>query len=1032
MILRYGVAILVTLLVFEFGEEVLATVTAGRYPVLVFLLAVALSAAYGGFGPGLLSTAISTVLSFPGDLGFFPPTLLLLQELIRTGLLFAVGVVISALFSALHLAREKEERVSQRLDRELQSRRAAERALNASNQRFERIAAAVPDILYVSSAEGGLGYLNARWSEYTGLQSEVSLGAGWRVAVHPDDLARTDATLAEALRSGDRYEFRLRLRSRDGAYRTFLLRALPARDPIEGSLRWFGAMTDVEDAEQARSALRASEERLQLALDAAEMGTFSFDFDTLAPLASTRAWSILGIEPPPAALVDVEWLKALVEPDDWEPLYFAFVAACDPGGPRRFRQEIRIAKPAQRCHVMVAAAITFATGPDGNERPIRCAGTLLDITETRAAAVQVEDAQAGLRLALDATRLGTWDYDFQSNSYRLYPRALQIYGMEADTTDLAEGILTRIEPADRDQVERVVQAALDPAGGGRFEVEHRIRLPDGRVRWVAATGQVKFERIRGKRVPTRMSGTVLDITERRRALDALSESEERFRLAADAIDGIIYDCDLRTGTVQRSNGLNTVLGWRPDQVPETMQWWREQMHPDDRASADGSYAAALAVHGSLVSSEYRALHRDGTYRHLADRATLIYAPDGTPARLVGCAQDITVRRATESALRASDEVKNRFLALLAHELRGPLAPMRNAVALLQATDMSKVAARRNLKILERQLAHTARIIDDLLDISRIAGGKLELKREPASVPELIERAVETVRPIIDERRHELAIEVKGGERQAWLDPVRVTQVISNLLTNAAKYTPPGGRIDLSADINDVRILIRVRDNGIGIPPEGLDRIFTMFSQLERPETTVSGGLGIGLALARTLVRLHGGRLLAASDGPGSGSVFEVELPFVPSVAARAPVPVEAPQLAEQRIVVADDNIDSAESLAALLTLAGHSVFVAHDGAAAVRLTRALRPTLVILDLGMPVMDGYEAARQIRIDAGGADPVLVALSGFGQTGDRERSKQAGFDLHLIKPVDPAAIESLLAQAIAGRAVPEAASADRPAV
>jgi CheY-like chemotaxis protein len=196
----------------------------------------------------------------------------------------------------------------------------------------------------------------------------------------------------------------------------------------------------------------------------------------------------------------------------------------------------------------------------------------------------------------------------------------------------------------------------------------------------------------------------------------------------------------------------------------------------------------------------------------------------------------------------------------------------------------------------------------------------------------------------------------------------------------------------------------------------------MFSQLERPETTVSGGLGVGLTLSRTLVGLHGGRLRASSDGPGTGATFEVELPLVTSVSARTPVPVAMPHLAEQRIVVADDNVDSAESLAALLTLAGHSVFVAHDGMAAVRLTRALRPTVVILDLGMPIVDGYEAAQQIRADAGGADPVLIALSGFGQAADRARSSEAGFDMHLVKPVDPGEIESLLAQAIAGRSSP----------
>jgi CheY-like chemotaxis protein/anti-sigma regulatory factor (Ser/Thr protein kinase) len=282
-------------------------------------------------------------------------------------------------------------------------------------------------------------------------------------------------------------------------------------------------------------------------------------------------------------------------------------------------------------------------------------------------------------------------------------------------------------------------------------------------------------------------------------------------------------------------------------------------------------------------------------------------------------------------------------------------------------------------------------------------------------------------PLVQQYEHALRVGVPETGLTIDADQDRIVQILVNLLTNAAKYTPPGGRIDLSADVDESRILIRVRDNGIGIPQDGLDQIFAMFSQLERPETTVSGGLGIGLALARTLVALHGGRLRASSEGPGTGATFEIDLPFVPSVAARTPVSAAVPRLAEQRIVVADDNIDSAESLAALLTLAGHSVFVAHDGAAAVRLTRALRPTVVVLDLGMPIVDGYEAAQQIRADVEGAGPVLIALSGFGQAADRARSSAAGFDMHLVKPVDPGEIESLLAQAIAGRS--PAARVDR---
>jgi PAS domain S-box-containing protein len=552
-LLRYGVAVVVTLLVFWLSNEVLWPAMGGKNTLLVFLLAVSLSAAYGGLGPGLLATALSTALAFPADLPLFPPRIELFQELLRMGLLFAVGAVICALFSALHLAREKEVRVTQRLEKELQSRRAAERALSASNQRFEKIAAAVPDILYMASAERGLEYLNAGWSDYTGLPDQVSLGTGWRVAIHPDDIARVDSAMAAAMRAGRPYEFRLRLRSRDGVFRCFLLRALPAPDVAEGSLRWFGAMTDVEDAEQARSALRASEERLQLAVDAAELGTFSFDFDgSSPPMASSRAWWIFG-ESAPIVQADVEWLKSRVEPDDWELLYYAFVSACDPAGPRRFRQEVRIVTAGQQRHLTIAAAVTFAADPQDVERPIRLAGTLLDITETRAAAARIEDAQAGLRLALDATRLGTWDYDIATRVFWLYPRARQIYGLDPERRNCPTGSFRELIPPTASTSRASFRTRSIPPDG-RFEVAP-LRLPDGRVRWVAVTGQVRFERIKGARTATRMSGTMLDITDRRRALDALSESEERFRLAADAIDGIIYDCDVQTGSAQRPNGL---------------------------------------------------------------------------------------------------------------------------------------------------------------------------------------------------------------------------------------------------------------------------------------------------------------------------------------------------------------------------------------------------------------------------------------------------------------------------------------------
>jgi PAS domain S-box-containing protein len=753
------------------------------------------------------------------------------------------------------------------------------------------------------------------------------------------------------------------------------------------------------------------------------MGTFSLDVMSGEIALSARAMAMLGLAHPVATL---ETMRARMSALDWWRMKRAFAQATDPARRLRIRQHVTVHVGGAERALLVSGAITRSGG-----QVQRVSGTLLDETALRAASERIEHAQTGLELALAATQLGTWDLDLRSRRLQVSPRAAAIYGVAFDARtsveDVRRAIEGRLHPEDHERVVGAARAALDPAGDGRFEVEHRIVLADGTVRSVVDTGQVAFERSANQRRAVRLSGTLLDTPERRRAIDALEASEERFRLAAEAVDGLIYDCDLVSENVERTRGLEKLIGWRPDEVAPTLDWWRAQIHPDDRDAYEAQFAAALARHGSHVDTEYRARHRDGQWRHLSDRALVVYGPNREPVRMVGCAQDITDQRAVDLALRQADESKNRFLAQLAHELRTPLAPMRNAVALLAADQQDAAARLRHLGVLERQLLHAARLVDDLLDISRIAGNKLELKREPADIAELVRSAVEAVRPLVDERRQELAVELGDSLPRAWLDPVRITQVVTNLLTNASKFTPPGGRIGLQARVDHDRIVIRVSDNGVGIPPDGLERIFAMFSQLEPPAeggaAVARGGLGIGLALARTLVTLHGGTLHANSDGPGRGAVFEVDLPFIPAAAARAPVPVEAPKLEPQRIVVADDNTDSAESLAALLSIAGHSVFVTHDGAGAVRMARALQPTLAILDLGMPGVDGFEAARLIRGEPGGNAIALVALSGFGQPADRARSRAAGFDMHLVKPIDPAQIDSLLAQAVTLRAAPQ---------
>jgi signal transduction histidine kinase/CheY-like chemotaxis protein len=364
-------------------------------------------------------------------------------------------------------------------------------------------------------------------------------------------------------------------------------------------------------------------------------------------------------------------------------------------------------------------------------------------------------------------------------------------------------------------------------------------------------------------------------------------------------------------------------------------------------------------------------------------------------------------------LQRADHRKDEFLALLAHELRNPLAPIGNALQILKLADIDAPTAAEARDIAERQLRYLTRLVDDLLDVSRIMRGKVELRKERVELGTIIDRAVETARPLIVSENHQLTIDLPDEPMWLEADVVRMAQVLANLLSNAAKYTEPGGRIGLSAAIEPGQIVILVRDTGIGIAPEALPRLFEMFMQVAPGSSRSQGGLGIGLTLVKNLVEMHGGAVEVTSGGLGQGSEFVVRLPRVAARPLDKSAPDEPAEVAttSQRILVVDDNADAASSLAVLLRLRGHIVQVAMGGAEALAAVRAQRPELVFLDIGMPGMDGYEVARQLRAEFD-SSLILIALTGWGTDQDRERSREAGFDYHLTKPVDLAALESML--------------------
>ena len=376
--------------------------------------------------------------------------------------------------------------------------------------------------------------------------------------------------------------------------------------------------------------------------------------------------------------------------------------------------------------------------------------------------------------------------------------------------------------------------------------------------------------------------------------------------------------------------------------------------------------------------------------------------------------EVRERTRAENQLKEAVVKRDEFLAMLSHELRNPLSPLRNASHMLMQADTQDPKVVWSRGVIDRQLKHMIRLVDDLLDVSRIARGKIVLVSEKVTLADIVAAAVETVQPLLDQKNHRLTVEADPALAVRG-DPVRLAQIVGNLLHNAAKYTGEGGHITLIARANGGRAEICVRDTGIGISPEAIQHVFELFTQIPSERVNTSGGLGIGLALVRALVQLHGGEIDAASPGIDQGSEFTVRIPLLDAPAVEvAPVPGRGEHVMQVRrnILIADDNQDALESLALMLRLEGHEVHCASDGEEALTLAGLRRPEIVVLDVGMPKLDGCEVARRIRAESWGRNAVLVALTGWGQDADRKRSREAGFDMHLVKPVDPATICDML--------------------
>jgi signal transduction histidine kinase/ActR/RegA family two-component response regulator len=441
---------------------------------------------------------------------------------------------------------------------------------------------------------------------------------------------------------------------------------------------------------------------------------------------------------------------------------------------------------------------------------------------------------------------------------------------------------------------------------------------------------------------------------------------------------------------------------------------------DDWLRLDAEVRRSLET-GEGYSLEVQALRGGVEPIWVHTRSEAVRGSEGRAVGLRGTVQDITERKRYEKALEEADRRKDEFLATLAHELRNPLAPLRNGLHLLRLTRSDPSKQVTIIDMMERQVAHTVRLVDDLMEVSRITRGRIALKREVVDLAGIARAAVESALPLLQSARVELTLELPSEPVMIDGDPVRLAQVLSNLLNNAAKYTDAGGRVRLTVACAHGEACVSVRDNGTGIPAEMLSRVFDLFTQVDRTLGRAQGGLGIGLALVKSLVELHGGRVEVSSEGPGRGSEFVVRLPLATPVAAVEARHADDGRTAEisglasgQRIVVVDDNRDAADSLAAVIGLLGADVVIAYDGLAALDAARMHRPSMVFLDLGMPGMDGFAVATRLREDPQLDGLKLIALTGWGQEADVTRTRSAGFDHHLVKPVKPEIVVQLLAE------------------
>ena len=760
---------------------------------------------------------------------------------------------------------------------------------------------------------------------------------------------------------------------------------------------------DVTEQVRKQQAAEAGEARFRQIADAMPQIVWSTLPDGYHDYFNHQWFDYVGM---PEGSTDGDKWSALFHPDDMPQTWERWHHSLRTGEP--YEVEYRVRHKSGQWRWLLGRALPIRN--DAGEI-IRWMGTCTDIHDWKLTQAKLQDAQFRLEGALTAAEIGTWNWNLKKNRIYADPNLARLFGLSQEDAHggPVENYLAAIHPDDVAPVRAAIANSIEH--GAAYQQYYRVIQKDGSVRHIHSRGKIRFDE-NGQ--AAWMPGVAIDVTEQKLAEEARLETESKFRTLAENIPQLAWMAHTDGSIFWFNNRWFEYTGTTLGQMRD---WgWQAVHHPDYVDSVKAKYRELIVNRQVIWEDTFPLRGADGLYRWFLSRAVPVRSVEGEIVYWLGTNTDITVQREAEHALERANRRKDDFLAMLAHELRNPLAPISTAAQLLKLPGQNEALIKRSSDIIARQVNHLTELVDDLLDVSRVTRGLVSIDREEVDLKSVVSSAVEQAMPLIESRQHRLTVRQAAGHPLMLGDRTRLIQVLTNLLNNSAKYTPQGGQIMLSMEVDGSRVVIEVSDNGVGMDATLVPAVFDLFTQAERTPDRSQGGLGLGLALVKSIVSLHHGEVVAKSDGPGKGSTFTVTLPLLDrqamatdrTAAGQAGPGGHAPL----DILLVDDNTDAAQSLSELLQSQGHRVTVKSDAHGALEYAESSHPDVFLLDIGLPDMDGYELSRRLHARGANENATYIAVTGYGQAHDKVLAKAAGFDHYFVKPVELPELQKVL--------------------